>query len=158
MRKGRGSQPMENRKADCHPFKLAVIGGGIGGLATALALLQRGIDVEVYEQSAELKEVGAGIHISANGTRVLDALGLETALRGVQVIPSRRELRHWKTGETWHWFELGRVSIQRHGARHMLLHRGDLHDILAHAVRALKADAIKLGKRCIALTQTEEHV
>ena len=117
---------MGHRQTDCNPLRLAVVGGGIGGLATALALLRRGIDVDVYEQSEELKEVGAGIHISANGTRVLDALGLEAALRDVQVIPSRRELRHWKTGETWHWFELGSASIERHGARHMLLHRGDL--------------------------------
>jgi salicylate hydroxylase len=138
--------------------RIAVIGGGIGGLATALALLQRGIDVEVYEQSVELKEVGAGIHISANGTRVLDALGLETALRGVQFIPERRELRHWKTGETWPWLELGNASIERHGARHMLLHRGDLHSILANAVRALKSDAIKVGKRCVGVAQTEECV
>src|SRR5713101_2612142 len=98
---------MINRKADCDPLKIAVIGGGIGGLAAALALLRRGIDVEVYEQSRELKEVGAGIQISANGTRVLDTLGLEAALTRVQVIPSRRELRHWRTGETWRWFELG---------------------------------------------------
>jgi salicylate hydroxylase len=149
---------MGHRQTDCNPLRLAVVGGGIGGLATALALLRRGIDVDVYEQSEELKEVGAGIHISANGTRVLDALGLEAALRDVQVIPSRRELRHWKTGETWHWFELGSASIERHGARHMLLHRGDLHNILANAVRALKADAIKLGKRCVAVTQNNECV
>ncbi len=148
---------MINRKADCDPLKIAVIGGGIGGLAAALALLRRGIDVEVYEQSRELKEVGAGIQISANGTRVLDTLGLEAALTRVQVIPSRRELRHWRTGETWRWFELGEASIQRHGTRHMLLHRGDLHDVLADAVRVRKADAIKLGKRCVAVTQTDEH-
>jgi len=75
---------MGHRNADGDRLRLAVIGGGIGGLATALALLRRGIDVDVYEQSEELKEVGAGIHISANGTRVLDALGLEAPLRGVQ--------------------------------------------------------------------------
>ena len=149
---------MGHRKSDCDPLRLAVVGGGIGGLATALALLRRGIDVDVYEQSEELKEVGAGIQISANGTRVLDELGLEATLRGVQVIPSRRELRHWKSGETWHWFELGNASIERHGARHMLLHRGDLHNILANAVRALKSDAIKLGMRCVAVTQTNERV
>jgi salicylate hydroxylase len=149
---------MTNRKADGDPLKIAVIGGGIGGLTAALALLRRGIDVDVYEQSTELKEVGAGIHISANGTRVLDALGLEPPLARVQVIPSRRELRHWKTGETWPWFELGETSIQRHGTRHMLLHRGDLHGVLVEAVRSVKANAIKLGKRCIALTQTDEHV
>src|SRR5438045_3430926 len=134
--RGPGSYPMKNREADCAPPKIAVIGGGIGGLTATLALLRRGIDVDVYEQSTALKEVGAGIHISANGTRVLDALGLEAALARVQVIPSRRELRHWQTGETWHWFDLGEASIKRHGTRHMLLHRGDLHEVLAAAVRA----------------------
>ena len=147
-----------NRNAHYAPLKIAVIGGGIGGLTAALALMRHGIDVEVYEQSTELKEIGAGVQISANGTRVLDALGLEAALGRVQVIPSRRELRHWRTGETWHWFELGEASVQRNGARHMLLHRGDLHNVLADAVRALKADAIKLGKRCVAVTQTNADV
>ena len=61
---------------------VVVVGGGIGGLTAALALLRRGIDVQVYDQSNQLKEVGAGIQISSNGTRVLFALGLESALRG----------------------------------------------------------------------------
>src|SRR5262245_15317739 len=140
------------------PPRIAVIGGGIGGLAAALALLQRGVDVNVYEQSAELREVGAGISISSNGTRVLDALGLGEALARVQVVSSRRNIRHWKTGETWSWFDLGEPSVQRYGTRHMYLHRGDLYDILAAAVRALKADAIRLGKRCVDVTQTDGHV
>ena len=55
------------------PNTIAVIGGGIGGLAAALALLKRGLDVNVYEQSVRLGEVGAGIQISSNGTRVLYA-------------------------------------------------------------------------------------
>jgi salicylate hydroxylase len=135
--------------------KIAVIGAGIGGLAAALALLRRGLDVDVYEQASELKEVGAGVQISSNGTRVLDALGLEDALARVQVVSSKREIRHWRTGETWNWFELGETSAQRYGTRHMMLHRGDLHGILADAVRSLKADAIHLGKRCVAVTQAE---
>ena len=67
--------------------KIIIIGGGIGGLAAALALLTRGLDVEVYEQAPELKEVGAGIQISSNGTRVLYELGLKEALARVQVMP-----------------------------------------------------------------------
>ncbi len=94
---------------------VAVVGAGIGGLTAALALLKRGIDVQVYEQSNQLKEVGAGIQISSNGTRVLFALGLEAALAEVQVQPERRELRHWSTGETWNWFDLGNKSIERFG-------------------------------------------
>ena len=92
--------------------KIVVIGGGIGGLTAGLALLKRGFDVEIHEQAPELKEVGAGIQISSNGTRVLYALGLEEALERVQVLPSRRVIRHWKTGETWNWFDLGTVSTQ----------------------------------------------
>ena len=123
---------------------VAVVGAGIGGLTAALALLKRGIDVQVYEQSNQLKEVGAGIQISSNGTRVLFALGLEAALAEVQVRPERRELRHWSTGETWNWFDLGDKSIERFGTPHLMFHRGDLHGILAGAVRSLKSDAITL--------------
>jgi salicylate hydroxylase len=137
--------------------KVAVVGGGIGGLAATLALLRRGIDVEVYEQSSELKEVGAGVQISSNGSRVLYALGLAEALARVQVAPSRRVIRHWSTGETWNWFALGAATAQRYGSPHLMLHRGDLHGILAGAVRALKADAIKLGKRCVATTQSRDR-
>jgi len=139
------------------PAKIAVIGAGIGGLAAALALLRRGLDVEVYEQAAELKELGAGVQIGANGSRVLFALGLEPALARVQVAPSRRVIRHWRTGETWDWFALGAVSAQRYGTPHLMLHRGDLHGILADAVRAAKPDAIRLGRRCVAATQTAER-
>ena len=139
------------------PSKIAVIGGGIGGLAAALALLKRGLDVDVYESSAQLKEVGAGIQIGSNGTRVLYALGLEQALRRVQFIPSRREIRHWSTGETWNWFDLGATSVERYGTPHLMLHRGDLHGILADAVRQLKPDALALGKRCVAVTQSADH-
>jgi salicylate hydroxylase len=126
---------------------IAIIGGGIGGLAAALALLKRGLDVEVHEQAPELKEVGAGIQIGSNGTRVLYELGLKEALARVQVLPSRRVIRHWSTGETWNWFDLGPVTAARYGTPHVMLHRGDLHRALADAVRAIKPDAIKLGRR-----------
>lgn len=128
---------------------VVIIGAGIGGLTAALALLRLGIDVDIYEQSRQLKEVGAGIQISSNGTRVLFALGLEDVLKRVQVRPQRRQLRHWSTGETWNWFDLGEKSIERFGTPHLMLHRSDLHGLLCHAVRSLKPDAIRLGKRCI---------
>jgi salicylate hydroxylase len=132
-----------------------VVGAGIGGLAAGLSLLKRGLDVTIYEQAPELKEVGAGIQISSNGTRVLYALGLQDALAKVQVLPSRRAIRHWATGETWNWFDLGPATAQRYGTPHVMLHRADLHELLANAVRAIKPDAIKLGMRCAALTQTD---
>jgi salicylate hydroxylase len=136
-------------------MKVIIVGAGIGGLAAALALLKRGLDVEVHEQAPELKEVGAGIQISSNGTRVLYALGLEGALKRVQVLPSKRQIRHWATGETWNWFELGAVTRERYGTPHVMLHRADLHGLLADAVRTLKPDAIRLNRRLAAVSQTE---
>src|SRR5262245_26048515 len=140
------------------PKMIAVIGGGIGGLTAALALQKRGLDVNVYEQSAHLREVGAGIQISPNGTRILHVLGLEDALRDVQVGPSRKEIRHWRTGETWTWYELGPATTRRYGTPHILLHRADLHGILAEALARLKPNAIHLGRRCIDLIQSDQHV
>src|SRR5271155_5612218 len=139
------------------PLKVVIIGGGIGGLTAALALLQRGIDVEVYEQSTALKEVGAGVQLGSNGTRVLYALGLQEALAGVQVVPSAREIRHWRTGETWNWFDLGAATAKRYGTPHVMLHRGDLLGILAEAVQRLKPNAVSLGRKCIEVSQTADR-
>jgi salicylate hydroxylase len=138
--------------------KVVVVGGGIGGLFTTLALLKRGIDVDVYEQSAQLGEVGAGIQISPNGTRVLLALGLEETLRRISVNPLRKEIRHWRTGKTWNWYNLGTASDQRYGAPHVLLHRGDLHGMLVDAVRQIKPEAIHLSQRCVDIVQADGHV
>jgi salicylate hydroxylase len=136
---------------------VVIVGAGIGGLTAALALLRRGIDVQVYEQSNELKEIGAGIQISSNGTRVLFALGLDDLLKQVQVRPERRELRHWSTGETWNWFDLGDKSIERFGTPHLMFHRGDLHGTLLAAVRTLKPDAIVLNARCVTVSSTSKE-
>ena len=90
--------------------KIIIIGGGIGGLTAALALLKRGLDVEIHEQAPELKEVGAGIQMGSNGTRVLYALGLEEPLKRVQVLPSGRShpaLEHRRD------LELGSTSALR---------------------------------------------
>src|SRR5579871_548005 len=129
--------------------KAVIIGAGLGGLTAGLALLKHGIDVEIYEQSDQLREAGAGIQLGANGTRVLYALGLAEALAEVQVVPERREMRHWKTGETWNWFELGAVSKSRYGTPHLMFHRGDLHRVLSEAVTEIKPGAVSLRKRCI---------
>ena len=127
---------------------ILIVGAGIGGLTAALALLQRGHDVEVYEQAEQLGELGAGVQISANGSRVLFALGLEAALRAVWCEPAGKEIRLWNTGETWKLFDLGAESAARYGAPYFMIHRGDLHQVLIDAVRALKPDAIRLGVRC----------
>jgi salicylate hydroxylase len=137
---------------------IVIVGAGIGGLAAALALLQRGIDVAVYEQAEELGGIGAGVQLSANGTRVLRALGLEAALGTRAVEAQSKEVRHWKTGRTWKLFDLGPVSVACYGAPYLFVHRGDLHAVLAEAVRALKPDAICLDARCISVEQSGSDV
>ena len=140
------------------PERIAIVGGGIGGLTAAIALLQRGIDVDVYEQAPVLGETGAGVQISANGTRVLIALGLEQDLLDVCFMPTGKEIRLWSTGTTWTPFDLGAASLERYGAPYVTLHRADLHELLAHAVRRLKRDAITLGARCIDIRQSSAGV
>ena len=135
-----------------------IIGGGIGGLACALALIRRGIDVAVCEQAHELREVGAGVQLGANGTRVLHALGLKDALEATQVVASGKQARLWNTGQTWTTFDLSAVSQERYGAPHIFMHRGDLQAALADAIRREQPDAIRLGCRLARLAQTDSGV
>lgn len=140
------------------PSKVLIAGAGPGGLAAAVALLDRGFDVEVYEQAPELREVGAGVQIAANGSRVLLALGLQEALERVAAYPTGKEVRLWDTGQSWPLFDLGASSVQRYGAPYLMLHRADLHDALAAAVRARKPDAIHLGARAVGFEQSDAGV
>ena len=128
-------------------MRILIVGAGIGGLTAALALLRDGHDVAVCEQADRLAELGAGVQISANGARVLFALGLESAIRAVWSEPAGKEIRLWNTGETWKLFDLGAESVARYGAPYFMIHRADLHAALIDAVRALKPDAIRLGAR-----------
>ena len=133
--------------------QVAIVGAGIGGLAAALALLKQGIDVTVYEQAPELKELGAGVQISSNGTRVLYALGLGPALQRVGVVVAGKEVRLWSTGQIWKLFDLGATSVERYGFPYMMLHRGDLHTVLLDAIRREKPDAVRLGCKCVGVKQ-----
>jgi 2-polyprenyl-6-methoxyphenol hydroxylase and related FAD-dependent oxidoreductases len=139
-------------------LRILITGAGIGGLTATLACLQRGLDVDVYEQASAIAEVGAGIQISANGSRVLFALGLEKALQKCWVEPTGKEIRLWNTGQTWKLFDLGSISRARYGAPYFMIHRADLHGALFDAVRVLKPDAIHFNSRCIGFEQDDLSV
>jgi salicylate hydroxylase len=134
-------------------MRVLIAGGGLGGLTAALALLRMGCDVEVHEQAAELREVGAGLQLSANGTRVFYALGLGEALKAHSCEAQGKEIRLWNTGETWKLFDLGKVSVERYGYPYFTVYRPDVLGVLADAVRREKADAIRLGSKCVGFEQ-----
>lgn len=137
---------------------ILIAGGGLGGLTAALALLRRGFDVDVYEQASELREVGAGIQMSANGTRVLYELGLKDALAASAVRPSGKEIRLWNTGQTWKLFDLGEESVSRYGFPYLMLHRADLLSALAAAVTQAKPGAIHTSHKASGFRQDAEGV
>jgi salicylate hydroxylase len=106
--------------------RMVVSGAGIGGLCAALALLQRGFDVTVCEQASELREVGAGVQLSPNGTRVLASLGVLDDLRAVALEAEAKEIRLWNSGEKWPLFDLGAAAMAEYGFPYLMVHRGDL--------------------------------
>ncbi|MBD3663082.1 FAD-dependent monooxygenase [Sulfitobacter aestuariivivens] len=110
-----------------------VVGGGIGGLAVAAALGQRGVAVTLYEQAPSLDEVGAGLQISPNGLAVLRALGVEAALRQKGAVRAGAvQLADHKTGRSVARMDLARLG-EKHG--YFFLHRADLVDVLAGAAK-----------------------
>ena len=135
-----------------------IAGGGIGGLTAAAALLQRGIDVDVYEQATELKEVGAGIQISPNGNKVLDEIGVFQRLKDLSCDPERKEFRLWNTGRPWPMFSLGKAVVEKYGYPYLTVYRPDMHEALADRVRALKPQAIHLDSPAAGCLQDADGV
>ena len=131
---------------------IIIAGGGIGGLAAALALRHHGIEVTVVEQARAFSEIGAGIQIAANGALVLRRLGLEDAVDRAGVRPQSYDFRDLATGRMLYVAPLGPAVEDRYGAPLYNVHRADLIDILAGA---LPPEAVRLGARCTAFDQDE---
>lgn len=123
---------------------ILIVGAGIGGLTAAIRLVQRGHRVRVLEQAKVLGEVGAGIQMSANAVKVLQAVGVEPALEATGVKPKAFEFRRFNTGDLLHRIPLGEAHRERHGAAYYQMHRRDLHDALVQALRAVAPDAVRL--------------
>ena len=138
--------------------RVLIAGAGIGGLTAALALLKRGIDVDVFEQASELREVGAGVQISANGSRALFDLGIGETLAASSCEASGKEIRLWSTGQSWKLFDLGAESVAQYGFPYFTVYRPDLLAALVEGVRREKSDAIHLGMRLARFNQLGDHV
>jgi salicylate hydroxylase len=114
--------------------------------------------VRVFEQAAQLSEVGAGVQMSANAVKVLDALGLRAVLEPSAVRPKAFEFRRFDSGELLHSVALGASHELQHGAPYFQIHRHDLHRALLDAVRAADPDAVRLSARATRLVERDDAV
>jgi salicylate hydroxylase len=135
-------------------MKIAIIGGGIGGLSAALHLLKAGFDVHVYEQASHIGEIGAGIQISPNASRLLIRLGLKPAMDRVGVRPAAVHQRRWDDGRTLQRAPLGPEVEATFGAPYYHFHRGDLADFLG---AALPRERLHVGHKLVGLEQKGER-
>ncbi len=124
---------------------LLIAGGGIGALAAALAACRAGCSVQLFEQAAAFSEVGAGLQLGPNATRILQAWGLGPALDAVAAFPERIVARSSTSGRELACLPLGQQAVQRYGAPYATAHRRDLHAILLQAVRAQTGAQLHLG-------------
>ncbi len=115
--------------------EILIAGGGIGGLTAALCLAGAGLRVSVFERAREFGEIGAGIQLSPNCTRVLHHLGLAAALGEHAFLPQATEFRSWKTARLINSIPLGETVRKRYGFPYYHMHRGDLLRVLVAAVR-----------------------
>ncbi|MGH8966977.1 MAG: FAD-dependent monooxygenase, partial [Actinomycetes bacterium] len=132
---------------------VAIVGGGLGGLTLAISLLRRSVSVEVFEQAAELREIGAGVAIAGNATRLLRELGVE--LGKVGNIPPYLEFRRWHDGELIRSHEIGSWYENRMGAPYVTMHRGTLQRMLAGEV---PTEHIHLGHHVTDLVEEPDGV
>jgi len=128
----------------------AIIGGG---LAACLALQRRGIEAVVYEQTAELNEIGAGLNSSPNALKAFRALGVKDEAIAIGCQPYDRVIRNWRTGRVIARQQRGRNIAERFGAIFISIHRAELLAILAHA---LPDGCIRLGAKCTEVAAVSE--
>jgi salicylate hydroxylase len=112
-----------------------IAGGGIGGLAAALAASRAGWEVRLFERAAAFSEVGAGIQLGPNVVRVLHGWGLADALAAVAAFPERLQVRSAASGRLLGELPLGGAMVQRYGAPYATVHRADLQALLLRAVQ-----------------------
>jgi salicylate hydroxylase len=140
------------------PPPVLIAGGGIGGLALALALAQRGRGSIVLEQRETFATAGAGIQLGPNGVRVLQRLGVADALRPLAGKPECIRVHDGHTARTLAELPLGGWIAERHGAPYWVAHRGDLHGALLAAAVAEPRIALRPGFAVTSVEGTEEGV
>ena len=138
-------------------LRIAIVGAGIGGLALAIALRQRGLSAELYEQAEALAEIGAAVALSANATRELRRLGVLDGVVAASTEPTELIYRDGRTGErvAAHAVRDGGAYQTRFGAPYCGIHRADLQHVLGAAIAR---DRLHLGRRLVGLAERDERV
>ena len=134
---------------------IGIVGAGIGGLAAAAILTQRGFKVRVFEQATKFARVGAGIQMAPNPVRVLRGIGLEDKLRKVAFQPETLLNRVYDTGEITNEVQTGKALEERLGAPYLAMHRADLHGLLAEAV---PAGIVEFNRKLVGVEQDNSSV
>ncbi len=132
-------------------LRATVVGAGLGGLTAAAALLQRGFEVTVLEQSPELGEIGAGVQLSPNAMKVMRALGIEEQVLGASFEPERHVIRSWKSGRILSATRLKGALHDAFRAGYYGFHRADLHQVLQ---RAVPVECVRLSAKCTSVRNT----
>lgn len=127
--------------------KVVVAGGGIGGLACALALAREGVEVDLLEQATAFGEVGAGLQLGPNAVRVLNAWGLTDALYASAAFPEALHVRDAHSASTLGHLRLGAMARAHYGQPYATLHRADLHGLLLEAVQHERRIRLHLDTR-----------
>ena len=135
-----------------------IAGGGIGGLAMALAAPRADWNVQVFERAATFQEVGAGIQLGPNVVKVLHQWGLADALRGVAAFPEFLQVRGAVSGDVLGTLRLGGVMAARYGAPYATAHRADLHGLLLEAVQQHTGAKLHLARPLESFHQTPQAV
>lgn len=143
-------------KLDADRPKVLIVGGGIGGVATALACARRGITATVIERAAELAEIGAGLQLGPNGVRILRGLDVLDVVERTAVAPRRAVMLDVNSGEEIYSLEFDDAFVERFGARYTVMHRGDLFATLLAAARATGLVEVIPGKQVVAVEQDED--
>ncbi|MEM6373665.1 MAG: FAD-dependent monooxygenase [Pseudomonadota bacterium] len=135
-------------------MRALIVGGGVGGLSSAIALALRGWDVRVFEQAPGLREIGAGLQISPNGWRVLEALGVAAQVSARAFEPEAIEMRVGRGGAQVFRLPLRGYAQSRWGAPYMHVHRADLVEALVARLNALQEDAVHTGHQVARYAQS----
>lgn len=138
--------------------QLLIAGGGIGGMALALAASRQGIEVDLLEQATEFSEVGAGIQLGPNAVRVLAEWGLTDALKAVAAFPEALQVRDAESGTVLGQRQLGAAAQQRYGQPYATIHRADALGLLVQAARRQTGVTLHLRERLRSVWETEQGV